>query len=190
MKRQLTAVALLALAAAANAGTALLDGVGQTADGSAGNAYDFGSLSATPEVLLVNVAGAAGTSFSEYANFVIDTSSELSGAANTYSLSFFGINLLNINNLMIAVWSSTHPNETGAPLGSFAGNNVTTSLGTLGAGQYHLDITGDIGSTAVGGNYSIALNAVPAIPEPETYALMLAGLAGVFFMARRRRRSD
>jgi hypothetical protein len=30
---------------------------------------------------------------------------------------------------------------------------------------------------------------VPAIPEPETYALMLAGLGGVGFMARHRRRS-
>jgi hypothetical protein len=30
---------------------------------------------------------------------------------------------------------------------------------------------------------------VPAIPEPETYALMLAGLGGIGFMARQRRRS-
>ena len=30
-------------------------------------------------------------------------------------------------------------------------------------------------------------SAVPAIPEPETYALMLAGLAAVGFVARRRR---
>jgi hypothetical protein len=28
---------------------------------------------------------------------------------------------------------------------------------------------------------------VPAIPEPETYALMLAGLAAVGFMSRRRK---
>lgn len=193
MKKQIAAAALLALAATAYAGSAKLDGVDQTGDGSATDAYDFGSLSATPEVLFVSVAGEAGASFAEYANFVIDTNSELNAAANTYSLSFFGLNLININNLMVAVWSSTHPDEggdAGAPIGIFAGDNVTTSLGTLGAGEYHLDITGTLGPTAVGGQYSVALNAVPAIPEPQTYALMLAGLAGVAFMARRRRRLD
>jgi len=42
-------------------------------------------------------------------------------------------------------------------------------------------------------NYNASSNAVlystTAVPEPETYALMLAGLAGVGFVAGRRRRS-
>ena len=33
-------------------------------------------------------------------------------------------------------------------------------------------------------------NAVTPVPEPETYALMLAGLGAVVFMARRRKQQD
>ena len=47
-----------------------------------------------------------------------------------------------------------------------------------------------LGSAFDSGSYSgsISFNtAVAAIPEPETYALMLAGLAGIGFAARRRK---
>lgn len=36
-------------------------------------------------------------------------------------------------------------------------------------------------------SYRIEINTVTAVPEPSTYALMLAGLAAVGFTARRRR---
>jgi hypothetical protein len=55
---------------------------------------------------------------------------------------------------------------------------------TLLAGDYTLSVTG----TARGyTTYSVDFTAAP-IPEPETYALMLAGLGAVGYVARRRRK--
>ena len=60
----------------------------------------------------------------------------------------------------------------------------------LDAGFYYLNIAGNAGSTAgYGGN--LAVRAVPAVPEPATWAMMLLGFAGVVVMgARNRRRQE
>lgn len=47
------------------------------------------------------------------------------------------------------------------------------------------DLT-NVGQTQISGEY---WTYAPAVPEPETYALLLAGLAGMGFVARRRRAS-
>lgn len=177
------------MAGSASAGAAWLNGIHQTGTGTAADAYDFGTLSAAPSLLYVSVDRTPSASFEEYANFTVDALSDVSGVANTYALSFLGVNLLDIDNLSIQLWNSSHPGGT-ALLSTFAGNNVTNWIGTLGAGQYHLDISGTFGRSAMGGQYSIALNAVPAVPEPQTYALMLAGLGVVAFVARRRRQAQ
>ena len=61
----------------------------------------------------------------------------------------------------------------------------TAKSGLLAVGSYYLQVTGSVlsnnGSTFTG---NIALSAVP---EPETYALMLGGLGLVGFAARRRK---
>jgi len=59
---------------------------------------------------------------------------------------------------------------------------------TLAAGQYYYDVIG-FGSSPVSlYTLSSSLAPVTTVPEPETYALMLAGLGTLGFLARRRRR--
>lgn len=60
-------------------------------------------------------------------------------------------------------------------------------MGGPTSGMFDLDVfTGTSGSTA-SLNFGGSVTLTQAIPEPETYALMLAGLGAIGFMARRRK---
>jgi len=73
--------------------------------------------------------------------------------------------------------------------GSFAFTDVTGSIsysfGALAGGDYYYLVTGT-GTGTSGGFYTLSSTVTP-VPEPETYALLLAGLGAVGFVARRRK---
>ena len=86
---------------------------------------------------------------------------------------------------------------TGAGLyGPFAFANTTDfsvplSPTLLAPGAYTATVTGN--TTIANGFYNAAVNfnnSLAPIPEPETYAMMLAGLGLMGFVARRRRQKD
>lgn len=183
-KLKLLAAAVLMASGVAHAGSAYLNGVAISGDGTT-TAYNMGAVGASPSVLWVNVGAPANSFFEEYADFTIPTLSSASGVGNTYALNFFGVNVLEITGLTVEVWDSTHPNGN-TLFATFSGNNVMNAIGNLAAGQYHLDISGYIGPNAMGGQYSVALQALP-VPEPETYAMLLAGLGLIGFSIRRRK---
>jgi hypothetical protein len=67
--------------------------------------------------------------------------------------------------------------------GGVSGFQWAAGVDTLWAGDYTLTVTGTARGVTT---YSVDFTAAP-IPEPETYALMLAGLGVVGYIARRRR---
>ncbi|KQW41240.1 MULTISPECIES: FxDxF family PEP-CTERM protein [unclassified Roseateles] len=72
--------------------------------------------------------------------------------------------------------------DVGIGAWTFGGTNSVS----LGAGSYYYSVLGGAAGTA---SYAIASAATP-VPEPETYALLGAGLGIIGFVASRRRRDD
>jgi hypothetical protein len=70
------------------------------------------------------------------------------------------------------------------PLVAFGGPNAA---GTATLADDSISLAYHFGAIADGSSVSIGYEYVFAVPEPETYALMLAGLAVVGWMSRRRR---
>ena len=65
------------------------------------------------------------------------------------------------------------------------GNSLALALGASSSGNYYLAV-GGVSNGEQGGIYNGAIS-VTAVPELETYAMMLAGLGTLGFLARRRR---
>jgi len=72
--------------------------------------------------------------------------------------------------------------------GGAGGGNTAFYLLTIGAGFAGLDVLSPNPARGFGGLSNVALYATATpVPEPETYALMLAGLCAVGLVVRRRR---
>lgn len=66
---------------------------------------------------------------------------------------------------------------------------LSTGAGTLGAAYFAADVLGNAaGTPSFGFTGAVGVTSVTPVPEPETYALMLAGLGALGFMSRRRKR--
>jgi len=83
-------------------------------------------------------------------------------------------------------------------LGSWAYDGTTGATQhsvLLGAGNYYFEVLGNVtgtnidGSSKASGTYTLSTNLAP-VPEPETYALMMAGLGLMGFVARRRKQQN
>ena len=127
-----------------------------------------------------------GVTFDDTINFSIAGPSTLTGTAASLTLSFGTLSLLDIAGLEVNVWNNSHPYGS-TNFGSFAGGTGSYTFNLPTAGNYHVDITGTA-TGAFGGTYAVGLQ-VAAVPEPETYAMLLAGLGVMGAIARRRKQA-
>ncbi len=163
----------------AGAGLIMLD---SGANASGGLAADERSALATNASFINSFVGAGGGLFSQ---------------ANGYSWLSALLPSVTVNSLQ-----TTGLQLTAAGTAAFPG----LSNADLSAGPYHENFTniGSLPVLATGINTLANLNVIlgasggsitdptvtPAIPEPSTYALMLAGLLGIGWFGRRRQRKD
>ena len=74
------------------------------------------------------------------------------------------------------------------PIDTFAFDSTAFShnFGALNAGNYYYEVMAKVAPTAQAGSYLLSSTLAP-VPEPESYALLMAGLSAMAFIARRRR---
>jgi PEP-CTERM motif len=72
-------------------------------------------------------------------------------------------------------------------LASIKSNAFSFLSSPVGAGSYYLNVSG-IANGPQGGLYNGSLS-VAAVPEPQTYAMLLAGVGVMAFIARRRNKT-
>ena len=90
---------------------------------------------------------------------------------------------------LTATYNGTATYNAGNPLNVAASFDYVTRSGSTGINKVLVDVfnnSQNTGAWAFDGN-TLQYNLTAAVPEPETYALMLAGLGGLLMMARRRR---
>jgi hypothetical protein len=159
----------------------------------AGN-YDLGSLLVTSSGPLsaTTFSQVAGPTFADSFSFSLNArAATYDSAANSFNfISFNGIfgitdintQLYNASKVAIgneASFSHTVPGSPWVLIGSSMG------LTNLAAGSYTLMVNG---TSSGAGGYQTSINVTP-VPEPGTYAMMLAGLGLMGFIARRRKQS-
>lgn len=126
-----------------------------------------------------------GDSFSDVYTFDLSSLSQAVGTTVTIQLSL-GTSTFDLSNMAIALTDSTE-STTYAMDNTLDASNALQLSAILNPGLgYRFVVTGDVTGN-LGGGYGGVLQAAP-VPEAETYAMMLAGLGLVGFMARRRSR--
>jgi len=180
-KQTLVALALAGAFSSAQAATISLSGgdfpYNLGADPTDDNAYsvthDVGSFT---DVFTFSLTSAVSDTISSAVSLLLPG---LNGDASSYE----------INNGSLSLWSDPEGNGAGGAdvqiaSTSYGDANGVLAVNGVAGGNYYWAVSGDAVG-AKGGVYLYSANTAP-VPEPETYAMMLAGLGLLGFVGKRR----
>jgi len=142
------------------------------------NNYALGVLAAGSTQLANPETGAGivqGGRFQDTYSFSLGMPSDLAGSASILEVGGFAINAVTFNYSLYS----------GQTLLASGGNQDVYRLTSLAGGDYSFVVSGNA-TGRHGGSYDGFLS-VTAVPEPETYAMFLAGLGIIGAVVRRRR---
>ena len=126
-------------------------------------------------------SGNAGNTFVDKYTFTTTAGGSL--MADVLSMSATAASGLNITGL--GLYDMNGEVVGGTLQSTGATDSWTLSSANLAAGSYYVQISGSVVSNSAGKYYANV--AMAPVPEPETYAMMLAGLGMLGFVARRRK---
>jgi len=120
----------------------------------------------------------------EYLFHLNGTVDALATAVSNDALTKFNIDGGKVE-LFLSNGDSNYANDVSMGSFEFDSTAVNSSFSSLLAGDYYYQVTGAVMGNK-GGGYQLFSEVTP-VPEPETYAMLLAGLGLVGFMVRRRK---
>ena len=185
MKQTLVAIALTGAFSVAQAQT--------TKDINAGGNNAFEDMGANPTAEVAYTVTHEPSSFNDVFTFSLTTSSDSVTSAVSLeqpTIQPGGFDYF-IANGSFGLYSDADGDGMGGTLISsttFAGSSTSLRATNLAAGSYYFAVAGDATGN-LGGIYNFTSNTAP-VPEPETYALMLAGLGLLGFVGKRRMRQS
>lgn len=148
-----------------------------TGDGSSLGTVGAAPTSFASECLRTFSSSDAG--FTDHYSFSIAALGNVAGGLVDFLL--FQWNDVNLSSVVVTGGGQVHTDNSASDGFSFAG---------LAAGNYDLAVSGSLDRGQLLGGYTGSISSVAApVPEPETYAMLMLGLAGVGFAARRRNKA-
>jgi hypothetical protein len=146
---------------------------------------DLGAVGAAPVSFASQCArtfSSAGVGFTDHYSFSIAALGDVAGGF----VDFLLLRSNDVNFSSVAI--------TGSGYSGFDANAADGfSFAGLSAGSYDLAVSGYLGRGELVGGYTGAISSTATVaapvPEPETYAMLMLGLAGVGFAARRRNKA-